>query len=69
VALIFNDGAYGNARRTQRELYGNRVIASDLSNPDFVRFGDSFGLFARSARIRTACPTLSSRRLLATSPP
>ena len=31
----------------QRELYGNRVIASDLTNPDFVRLADSFGVFAR----------------------
>ena len=49
VALVFNDGAYGNVRRMQRELYGNRVIASDLVNPDFVRLADSFGVFARSA--------------------
>ena len=49
VALVFNDGAYGNVKRMQREFYGNRVIASDLVNPDFVRLGDSFGVFARSA--------------------
>jgi acetolactate synthase-1/2/3 large subunit len=48
VALVFNDGAYGNVKRMQRELYGNRVIASDLTNPDFVRLADSFGVFARS---------------------
>jgi acetolactate synthase I/II/III large subunit len=46
VALVFNDGAYGNVKRMQRELYGNRVIASDLLNPDFVRLADSFGVFA-----------------------
>ena len=49
VALVFNDGAYGNVKRMQRELYGNRVIASDLTNPDFVRLADSFGVFAQSA--------------------
>ena len=27
----------------------NRVIASDLVNPDFVRLADSFGVFARAA--------------------
>jgi acetolactate synthase-1/2/3 large subunit len=48
VALVFNDGAYGNVKRMQREFYGNRVIASDLVNPDFVRLADSFGVFARS---------------------
>ena len=48
VALVFNDGAYGNVKRMQREFYGNRVIASDLTNPDFVRLADSFGVFARA---------------------
>lgn len=46
VAVVFNDGAYGNVRRIQREVYGNRVIASDLHNPDFVRLAESFGLHA-----------------------
>jgi acetolactate synthase-1/2/3 large subunit len=49
VALVFNDGAYGNVKRMQRQVYGNRVIASDLVNPDFVRLADSFGVFTRSA--------------------
>jgi acetolactate synthase-1/2/3 large subunit len=44
VAVVFNDNAYGNVRRIQREHYGNRVIASDLTNPDFVRLAESFGL-------------------------
>jgi acetolactate synthase-1/2/3 large subunit len=47
VALVFNDGAYGNVKRMQREVYGNRVIASDLVNPDFVRLADSFGVVAQ----------------------
>ena len=49
VAVVFNDGAYGNVKRIQREMYGNRVIASDLTNPDFVRLGESFGLLALRA--------------------
>lgn len=49
VAVVFNDGAYGNVKRIQRELYGNRVIASDLTNPDFVRLAESFGLAAERA--------------------
>ncbi|MBX2997793.1 MAG: hypothetical protein KF893_04735 [Caldilineaceae bacterium] len=43
VTLVFNDGAYGNVRRMQKENYGNRVIATDLHNPDFVRLTESFG--------------------------
>jgi acetolactate synthase-1/2/3 large subunit len=47
VAVVFDDGAYGNVRRMQRELYGNRIIASDLHNPDFVRLAESFGMPGR----------------------
>jgi acetolactate synthase-1/2/3 large subunit len=50
VAIVFNDGAYGNVRRTQQERFGNRMIATDLSNPDFVRLADSFGVAAERAR-------------------
>lgn len=44
VAVVFNDNAYGNVRRMQEKDYGNRVIACDLSNPDFVRMAESFGV-------------------------
>jgi acetolactate synthase I/II/III large subunit len=49
VTIVFNDGGYGNVRRMQQDLYGGRVIASDLKNPDFVRFAESFGAAARRA--------------------
>ena len=48
--VVFNDGAFGNVRRTQEEQFGNRVIASDLTNPDFVRYAESFGAEAERAR-------------------
>jgi acetolactate synthase I/II/III large subunit len=44
VVVLFNDGAYGNVRNMQREQHGNRVIGSDLANPDFMRLADSFGI-------------------------
>jgi len=47
VAVVFDDGAYGNVRRMQRKLYGNRIIASDLRNPDFVQLASSFGMAAQ----------------------
>jgi acetolactate synthase-1/2/3 large subunit len=50
TVVVFNDGAFGNVRRIQEELYGNRVIASDLANPDFVRYAQSFGAEAERAR-------------------
>ncbi len=51
TTIVFNDGAFGNVRRTQEERYGNRLIACDLTNPDFVAFGKSFG--AEAVRART----------------
>jgi acetolactate synthase-1/2/3 large subunit len=50
TVVVFNDGAFGNVRRIQEESYGNRVIASDLANPDFVRYAQSFGAEAERAR-------------------
>jgi acetolactate synthase-1/2/3 large subunit len=50
AVVVFNDGAFGNVRRIQEEHYGNRVIASDLANPDFVRYAQSFG--AEAERVR-----------------
>jgi acetolactate synthase I/II/III large subunit len=51
VAIVFNDGAFGNVRRIQQELYGDRQIACDLTDPDFVRFAESFG--AAAERVKT----------------
>ena len=43
VALVFNDGAFGNVRRMQKELYEGRFIATELRNPDFVQLAETFG--------------------------
>ncbi len=50
VAVVFVDGAFGNVRRIQEEQFGNRLIACDLANPDFVKFAESFGATGRRAR-------------------
>ncbi|WP_050626327.1 thiamine pyrophosphate-dependent enzyme [Bradyrhizobium viridifuturi] len=49
VTLVFNNNAYGNVRRDQRERFDGRVVASDLVNPDFVKLAESFG--AGAARV------------------
>jgi acetolactate synthase-1/2/3 large subunit len=49
VAIVFDDGAFGNVRRIQQQQYGNRLIACDLTNPDFVAFAQSFGAAAHKA--------------------
>ncbi len=50
TAIVFNDGAFGNVRRIQHDVYGDRQIASELADPDFVRFGESFGAAAERAK-------------------
>lgn len=44
VLIVFNDNAFGNVRRMQKERFNGRTIASDLLNPDFIKLADSFGM-------------------------
>jgi acetolactate synthase I/II/III large subunit len=46
VTLVFNNNAYGNVRRDQRQRFDGRVVAADLINPDFVKLAESFGVQA-----------------------
>ena len=59
VTLVFNNNAYGNVRRDQRERFDGRVVASDLVNPDFVKLAESFGVKALRASPR---PIISAPR-------
>jgi acetolactate synthase-1/2/3 large subunit len=43
IVLLFNNNLFGNVRSMQEQLYDNRVIATDLHNPDFVKMAQSFG--------------------------
>jgi acetolactate synthase-1/2/3 large subunit len=49
VFVLFNDNAFGNVQRTQKQQFNGHVIATDFTNPDFVRMGDSFGALALRA--------------------
>ena len=51
VNIVFNNHSYGNVQRAQQEQFGGNVIGSDLLNPDFVRFAESFG--APGLRVET----------------
>jgi acetolactate synthase I/II/III large subunit len=66
VTIVFADGAFGNVKRIQEERFGNHLIASDLTNPDFVRFAESFGAAAERvdtpAQLRAALRRGFARR-------
>ena len=51
VTVLFNNNKFQNVQRQQREWFGGRIIGSDLKNPDFVAYGESFGI--RSSRVDT----------------
>jgi acetolactate synthase-1/2/3 large subunit len=58
VVVVFDNGGFGNVKRIQQERYGNRLIASDLHNPDFCKLAESFGVAsfkALDARQLEAC--------------
>ncbi|MCJ8158727.1 thiamine pyrophosphate-dependent enzyme [Sphingomonas sp. LaA6.9] len=46
VTVLFNNNKFQNVQRQQKEWFGGRLIASDLKNPDFVKFAESFGIRA-----------------------
>lgn len=43
VTVVFDDGAYGNSNRDQREKYGGRELGTLLQNPDWVMLAHAFG--------------------------
>ena len=43
IIVIFNDGKYGALRHSQKYVYGERYIATDINNPDFIALAESFG--------------------------
>lgn len=45
VVVVFADGAFGNVRRIQSNVF-QREIGTSLHNPDFVKLAESFGLDA-----------------------
>lgn len=50
VAVVFNDGAFGNVKRMQEENFDGRTIASDLTNPQFAKMAETFGAMGLTAR-------------------
>ena len=45
VILILNNNAYGTIRMHQERDYPNRTLATELVNPDFAKWAQSFGAY------------------------
>lgn len=50
IILLFNNNMYGTIRMHQEKHYTDRVIATDLTNPDFAAFAQSFGAHGVTVR-------------------
>jgi len=44
IVLVVNNNMLGTIRMHQEREFKSRVMATDLTNPDFVKFADSFGM-------------------------
>ena len=44
IIVVVNNGMLGTIRMHQEREYAKRVIATELANPDFVMFAQSFGM-------------------------
>ena len=46
VTVLFNDNAYGNVMRDQVNMFDGREYGAQLTNPDFIKLAESFGVNA-----------------------
>ena len=49
VAIVFNDGAYGNVARDLDDGWGG-AFGAELANPDFMKLADAFGVAGLRAK-------------------
>ena len=50
LVIVINNGVLGTIRKHQEHHYPHRVIATDLVNPDFAQYAQSFGGLGMTAR-------------------
>ena len=64
TVLLFDNAAYGNVQRLQRQRFGpDRTIASALRNPDWTAFGESFGVRTERASSPETLPAVLEESL------
>jgi acetolactate synthase-1/2/3 large subunit len=50
VAVVFDNGYYGNVHLDQERLFEGRALGGRLRNPDFARLAETFGALGLTAR-------------------
>lgn len=68
IFIVVDNGAYGTIRMHQERDYPHRVSGTDLTNPDFKRFAESFGLHAQTIEHEDDFPAALKRARRAKRP-
>ena len=68
VCIVFDNTGYMNVKMIQDRRFGGRNIATDLQNPDFVAFAESFGITAERATTPDELEEALTRLLVADEP-
>ncbi|HEV3505812.1 MAG TPA: thiamine pyrophosphate-binding protein [Actinomycetes bacterium] len=68
VVLVVDNGMYGTIRMHQERAYPGRVIATDLSNPDFAALAEAYGAAGETVTDTGAFPAALDRALEAGRP-
>jgi len=68
VFIVFNNGMYGTIRMHQEVNYPGRTIGTDLCNPDFVAYAESFGVPAERVDSHESFAPALARALESGSP-
>jgi len=68
IFIVFNNGMYGTIRMHQEVNYPGRTIGTDLCNPDFVAYAESFGVSAERVDSHESFAPALARALESGSP-
>jgi acetolactate synthase-1/2/3 large subunit len=61
IIVVVNNSSYGSIRAHQEREHPGRVIATELVNPDFVAYAQSFGAYAERVKTTAAFPAAFAR--------
>ena len=50
IAVVFNDRAFGNVKRDMKEIFNNRSLGADLTNPDFMKLAEAYDVVGMKAK-------------------
>ena len=68
IVILINNGIYGTIRMHQEREYPNRVIGTDMLNPDFCALAKAYGMEAESVTTTGQFETAFDRALEAEQP-